>query len=68
MEIFAGAAAIDLQTPGWDIRDPAARHRLSSRIEAEDPYLLAIAPVTLPWNQWSTSDLWTAGGQAREIV
>ena len=68
MEIFAGAAAIDLQTPGWDIRDPAARHRLSSRIEAEDPYLLAIAPVTLPWNQWSTSDLWAAGGQAREIV
>ncbi|CAE7218885.1 unnamed protein product [Symbiodinium sp. CCMP2592] len=66
MELFAGAAAItavamgygmpasmpiDLHSPGWDLRDPAARQRLHSHIEAEDPYLLAIAPVTLPWNQ-----------------
>ncbi|CAE7237433.1 RE2 [Symbiodinium necroappetens] len=82
LELFAGAAAltamalgyglpaaspIDLQAPGWNLRDPAARQRLQARIEEEDPYLLAIAPVTLPWNSWNAYDLWRPGEAADEV-
>ncbi|CAE7548535.1 unnamed protein product, partial [Symbiodinium necroappetens] len=82
LELFAGAAAltalavgyglptaspIDLQAPGWNLRDPAARQRLQARIEEEDPYLLAVSPVMLPWNSWSTNDLWRPGEQADKI-
>ena len=59
LELFAGAAAltalavgyglptaspIDLQAPGWNLKEPATRQGLQARIEEEDPYLLAISP------------------------
>ena len=65
LELFAGAAAltmmagnlgipfaspVDLQDGQHDLEQPDFREKLWARIEAEDPYLLVIAPNGLPWS------------------
>ena len=70
LELFAGAAALTAMAASFgaphgtpldlmnhELLSTAGRKQLWNRIEAEDPYLLAVTSVKAPWAGWSDSDL-----------
>ena len=82
MEIFAGAATLTWMAASWglpvsepidclynyDLLKPAHRAEVERRIQAEDPFLLSLAPICGPWSTMQRINLARGGETQAKIL